>query len=100
MLGEWLLRAAGGFTGRANSALAAGDPGMPLPQAVDQVCRWYAARGLPPALTAALAAAAAAHGAAGLYLQVEDASEAALALYRRAGFTSHHRYHYRVAPGR
>ena len=28
--GGWLLRAAAGFTGRANSALAAGDPGMPL----------------------------------------------------------------------
>ena len=26
-LGGWLLRAAGGFTGRANSALAAGDTG-------------------------------------------------------------------------
>jgi GNAT superfamily N-acetyltransferase len=228
MLGEWLLRAAGGFTGRANSALAAGDPGMPLPEAVDQVCRWYEARGLPPmiavpfplggsggsdvdrllaragwgirrgaatvmaaattaiaerasatavpvevtaepgdgwlatyhyrggelpaaardllmsapwqafgsvkergrtvavgrvaagggwagltavevdpryrrrglatAVTAGLAAAAAAQGAAWLYLQVEDGNEAALGLYRAAGFTSHHRYHYRVAP--
>ena len=29
-LGDWLLRAAEGFTGRANSALAAGDPGLPL----------------------------------------------------------------------
>jgi hypothetical protein len=26
-LGEWTLRAAGGFTGRANSCLAVGDPG-------------------------------------------------------------------------
>jgi N-acetylglutamate synthase len=47
-LGDWLLRAAGGFTGRANSALAAGDPGEALPEAIDAVCRWYAARGLPP----------------------------------------------------
>ena len=46
-LGEWLLRAAGGFTGRANSALAAGDPGRPLPEAIDAVREWYAARGLP-----------------------------------------------------
>ena len=29
--GAWRLRAAGGFTGRANSALAVGDPGMPVP---------------------------------------------------------------------
>jgi len=41
-LGGWLLRAAQGFTGRANSALAAGDPGMPLPEAVIRVRRWYA----------------------------------------------------------
>jgi N-acetylglutamate synthase len=47
-LGRWLLRAAGGVTGRANSALAAGDPGMPLDAAVAEVCRWYRARGLPP----------------------------------------------------
>jgi N-acetylglutamate synthase len=46
-LGGWLLRAARGFTGRANSALAAGDPGMPLTEAVTEVCRWYAARDLP-----------------------------------------------------
>jgi N-acetylglutamate synthase len=47
-LGEWLLRAGGGFTGRANSALVAGNPGMPLPDAVDAVTRWYADRGLRP----------------------------------------------------
>jgi N-acetylglutamate synthase len=46
-LGDWLFRAADGFTGRANSALAAGDPGCPLPAALDAVRRWYAARGLP-----------------------------------------------------
>jgi ribosomal protein S18 acetylase RimI-like enzyme len=43
----WLLRAGDGFTGRANSALAAGDPGMPLADALAEVSRWYAARGLP-----------------------------------------------------
>jgi ribosomal protein S18 acetylase RimI-like enzyme len=47
-LGDWLLRAGGGFTGRANSVLVVGDPGMPLPDAVDAVTRWYAERGLPP----------------------------------------------------
>lgn len=47
-LGQWMLRAAEGFTGRANSALAVGDPGLPLGQAVDHVSDWYRARGLPP----------------------------------------------------
>lgn len=44
-LGDWVLRAAEGFTGRANSALAAGSPGMPSADAAQQVCRWYQARG-------------------------------------------------------
>lgn len=47
-LGQWLLRAADGFTGRANSALPLGDPGVPLAAAVDAVTDWYRARGLPP----------------------------------------------------
>ena len=45
--GGWLMRAAQGFTGRANSALAAGDPGIPLAEAVRAVRRWYAERELP-----------------------------------------------------
>jgi ribosomal protein S18 acetylase RimI-like enzyme len=230
-LGDWLLRAADGFTGRANSALAVGDPGLPLAAAITEVTRWYRARGLPAmvavpyplgqpgstavdrflggelgwparpgaatvmtaapgavasaaaapaaaadvdvnpepdeawlalyrfggrrpppvsrrllmsapwqafgsvqesggtvaigrvamagdwagltavevhprhrrrglggAITAALAAEAAARGADGLYLQVEDDNDAARALYRRVGFADHHGYHYRVAP--
>lgn len=36
-LGEWTLRSGGGFTGRANSAQAVGDPGMPLPAAAGRV---------------------------------------------------------------
>jgi N-acetylglutamate synthase len=47
-LRDWLLRAADGFTGRANSALAVGDPGLSLAAAITEVCRWYRARGLPP----------------------------------------------------
>jgi N-acetylglutamate synthase len=46
--GDWLLRAGGGFTGRANSALVVGDPPGPLDAAVAEVGRWYAARGLRP----------------------------------------------------
>jgi N-acetylglutamate synthase len=54
--------------------------------------------GLATAITVALAGIAAEHGAAGVYLQVEDPNEAARALYARCGFTEHHGYHYRVAP--
>ena len=47
-LGDWLLRAAAGFTGRANSALPVGDPGVPLPEAVTCVEDWYRRHALPP----------------------------------------------------
>lgn len=47
-LGDWLLRAAGGFTNRGNSALVIGSPGMAPRDAVDRVTAWYTARGLPP----------------------------------------------------
>jgi GNAT superfamily N-acetyltransferase len=46
-LGGWVLRAGNGFTGRANSALAVGDPGVPLADAVAQVEAFYAERRLP-----------------------------------------------------
>ena len=57
-LGEWLLRAADGFTGRANSALALGDPGVPLDAALDYVTGWYRARGLPAMIAVPLPLAA------------------------------------------
>ncbi|MFD5942463.1 GNAT family N-acetyltransferase [Streptomyces griseus] len=46
-LGDWRLRAAGGFTRRANSALPLGDPGLPVGEALDRVREWYEERGLP-----------------------------------------------------
>ncbi|WP_030747277.1 GNAT family N-acetyltransferase [Streptomyces griseus] len=56
-LGGWTLRAAvqegpadgrrTGFTRRANSVLPAGDPGLPVAEALDTVRKWYADRGLP-----------------------------------------------------
>jgi N-acetylglutamate synthase len=53
-LGGWLLRAAEGFTGRANSALPLADPDMPLDDAVAAVADWYRARGLPPMIAVPL----------------------------------------------
>ena len=50
MLGEWALRAHDGITGRANSAMAVGDPGVPTRAALDAVGQWYVAKGLPPLL--------------------------------------------------
>ncbi|QJT03903.1 GNAT family N-acetyltransferase [Streptomyces asoensis] len=46
-LGEWELRAAAGFTRRANSVLPLGAPGIPLDEALDVVRHWYGERGLP-----------------------------------------------------
>jgi N-acetylglutamate synthase len=46
-LGDWLLRASGGFSARANSVMAVGDPGMPFGEALDVVHAFYADQGLP-----------------------------------------------------
>lgn len=51
-LGAWRLRAAGGFTGRANSALAVGDPGCDLDAALERVRAFYAARDLEAVVAA------------------------------------------------
>ncbi|WDT57394.1 GNAT family N-acetyltransferase [Streptomyces sp. G7(2002)] len=52
-LGEWTLRASGGFTRRANSVLPLGDPGVPLETALERIGQWYDERGLPPVIVVA-----------------------------------------------
>jgi GNAT superfamily N-acetyltransferase len=57
-LGGWILRAAGNWTGRANSALAVGDPDRTLEAAVDAVVDWYAEHGQPALINAPMPLAA------------------------------------------
>jgi N-acetylglutamate synthase len=47
-LGEWTLRIAGGFTRRANSCHAVGDPGMPVQQATEEIIRFALAHDISP----------------------------------------------------
>jgi ribosomal protein S18 acetylase RimI-like enzyme len=47
-LGGWWLRAASGFTARANSVIPLDDPGVDLAEALDRVIDWYAQKNLPP----------------------------------------------------
>jgi ribosomal protein S18 acetylase RimI-like enzyme len=39
------------------------------------------------------------HDARSIYLQVDTANEVAVRFYDRLGFSRHHQYHYRLAPG-
>ncbi|GAA3757360.1 GNAT family N-acetyltransferase [Plantactinospora mayteni] len=57
-LGDWLLRTADGWSGRANTALPVGDPDRPLDAAIDAVVRWYAERGRPAMVNVPLPLAA------------------------------------------
>jgi ribosomal protein S18 acetylase RimI-like enzyme len=61
--GDWLLRAGGGFTGRANSVLVVGDAPAGPARAVDDVGHWYGARGLRPCAALPLPGAEAADAA-------------------------------------
>jgi N-acetylglutamate synthase len=47
-LGEWTLRTGGGFTRRANSCHAVGDPGMPIQQAAEQIISFAVTHDIPP----------------------------------------------------
>lgn len=49
-LGAWRLRAADGYTNRANSVLAVGDPGLPPDGALDRVRAFASAHGVTPRL--------------------------------------------------
>ena len=49
-LGQWRLRASGGFTGRANSALVLGDPGIPMADALATVREFAGRHGIAPRL--------------------------------------------------
>ncbi len=60
-LGDWLLREAGGWTGRANSTLALGDPGTDLDTALNRVKAFYADAGLPAMIQVPLPARADLH---------------------------------------
>jgi len=51
-LGAWRLRAAGGYTARANSALAIGDPGMPTEAALAAVRSFADRHGIAPRVQA------------------------------------------------
>jgi N-acetylglutamate synthase len=69
-LGDWVLRASQGFTGRANSALVVGDPSLSLDRAIDFVEKWYADRDRPPIFQV--------HGPAGFAVQQHPAGAALL----------------------
>ena len=46
-LGDWLLRASGGFTSRANSVMAVGEPDRSFGEALEAVASFYDRHGLP-----------------------------------------------------
>ncbi|MGW7640094.1 GNAT family N-acetyltransferase [Streptomyces decoyicus] len=52
-LGEWTLRASGGFTRRANSVLPLGEAGVPPDTALERIGQWYDERGLPAVIVVA-----------------------------------------------
>lgn len=47
-LGDWLLRSSEGYTGRANSVLPMGNPGMPFAAALERIGEFYRRHDQPP----------------------------------------------------
>ena len=47
-LGDWLLRAGAGFTGRANSVLPLGSAAMHIDDALEEITAFYRGHHLPP----------------------------------------------------
>lgn len=52
-VGDWILRANGGFTRRANSCLALGDPGLGIGCAISKVVSWYQSQEVEPCIKVA-----------------------------------------------
>ncbi|MEV8439762.1 GNAT family N-acetyltransferase [Actinosynnema sp. NPDC051121] len=90
-LGQWRLRAAGGFTGRANSALTTGDPGIPVADALVEVIGFATANGIKPAAHVVVGAPAEAGvAAAGWRVDVDHpgGAESLVMTGRLEGFAS------------
>ncbi|WP_123744074.1 GNAT family N-acetyltransferase [Saccharothrix texasensis] len=90
-LGQWRLRAAGGFTGRANSALTTGDPGIPVVDALAEVIDFATANGIGPAAHVVIGAPAEAEvEAAGWRVDVDHpgGAESLVMTGRPAGFAT------------
>jgi len=89
------VRSAGSVAGIARGAVDEGWLGVTAVEVAPEQRR----SGVGRALMAALLGWGRRCGADRCYLQVDADNPAALAFYQRLGFTEHHRYHYRLAPG-
>lgn len=71
-LGQWRLRAAEGFTGRANSALTTGDPGRPVRDALAAISDFAARHDIRPAAHVTVGSATERHIRAAGWQLAED----------------------------
>ncbi|MDQ3463286.1 MAG: GNAT family N-acetyltransferase [Actinomycetota bacterium] len=89
------VRDSGGFIGVGRGVVDEGWLGVTAVTVTESARRG----GLGRHLMRGLAEWAAELGARQIYLQVAEENAAAVAMYDALGFSTHHRYHYRVAPG-